>query len=163
DTVRKYSDPEAFASIIGYTGTISSEEYAEKSKTDDTVTINDQVGKSGIEKVMEKYLAGKKGYRKIYANSQGKALSVTEEKNPVSGNNVYLSIDKDLQKKTYILLEKEIAGILNSKIVNTKEYHLPESGSGANIVVPVYDLYFSFIKNDLIDIDKLSESSATDT
>ena len=163
DTVRKYSDPEAFASIIGYTGTISSEEYAEKSKTDDTVTINDQVGKSGIEKVMEKYLAGKKGYRKIYANSQGKALSVTEEKNPVSGNNVYLSIDKDLQKKTYILLEKEIAGILYSKIVNTKEYHLPESGSGANIVVPVYDLYFSFIKNDLIDIDKLSESSATDT
>jgi penicillin-binding protein 2 len=163
DTVRKYSDPEAFASIIGYTGTISSEEYAEKSKKDDTVTINDQVGKSGIEKVMEKYLAGKKGYRKIYANSQGKALSVTEEKNPVSGNNVYLSIDKDLQKKTYILLEKEIAGILNSKIVNTKEYHLPESGSGANIVVPVYDVYFSFINNDLIDIDKLAESSATDT
>ena len=162
DTVRKYSDPEAFASIIGYTGTISSEEYAQKSKTDDTVTINDQVGKSGIEKVMEKYLAGTKGYRKIYANSQGKALSVTEEKDPVSGNNVYLSIDKDLQEKTYILLEKEIAGILNSKIVNTKTYTLPKDGSGANIVVPVYDVYFSFIKNDLIDIDKLAESSATD-
>ncbi|MDD6551406.1 MAG: penicillin-binding transpeptidase domain-containing protein [Lachnospiraceae bacterium] len=162
DTVRKYSDPEAFASIIGYTGTISSDEYAEKHKKDDTVTINDQVGKSGIEEVMESYLAGKKGYRKIYANSQGKALSVTEQKDPVSGNNVYLSIDKDLQKKTYTLLEKEIAGILNSKIVNTKEYHLPKSGSGANVVVPVYDVYYSFIRNHLIDIDELAEKDATD-
>ncbi|MQN00646.1 MAG: peptidoglycan glycosyltransferase [bacterium LCO1.1] len=162
DTVRKYSDPEAFASIIGYTGTISSEEYAKKHKKDSTVTINDQVGKSGIEKVMESYLAGKKGYRKIYANSQGKALSVTDEKKPVSGDNVYLSIDKSLQKKTYTLLEKEIAGILNSKIVNTKEYHLPADGSGANVVVPVYDVYYSFVKNDLIDIDKMAEKGATD-
>lgn len=126
------------------------------------MTINDQVGKSGIEKVMESYLAGKKGYRKIYANSQGKALSVTDEKKPVSGDNVYLSIDKSLQKKTYTLLEKEIAGILNSKIVNTKEYHLPADGSGANVVVPVYDVYYSFVKNDLIDIDKMAEKGATD-
>jgi penicillin-binding protein 2 len=163
DTIRKYSDSEAFASIIGYTGTISSDEYAEKHKKDDTVTINDQVGKSGIEEVMDSYLAGKKGYRKIYANSQGKALSVTEQKDPVSGDNVYLSIDKSLQKKTYTLLEKEIAGILNSKIVNTKEYHLPKNGSGANVVVPVYDVYYSFIKNHLIDIDELAEKDATDT
>lgn len=162
DTVRKYSDPEAFASIVGYTGTISSEEYAKRSAKDDTVTINDQVGKSGIEKVMDSYLAGKKGYRKIYANSQGKALSVTDQKKPVSGDDVYLSIDKDLQKKTYVLLEKEIAGILNSKIVNTKEYHLPKNGSGANIVVPVYDVYYAFVKNHLIDIDELADKNATD-
>ncbi|MDD6381054.1 MAG: penicillin-binding transpeptidase domain-containing protein [Lachnospiraceae bacterium] len=161
DSIRKYSDPEAFASIIGYTGTISSDEYARKKEADDTVTMNDQVGKTGIEKVMESTLAGKKGYRKIYATAAGKPISVTSEKAATAGNNVYLSIDKDLQEKTYKLLEKEIAGILNSKIANIKEFKIPAGSTNSNVVVPVYDVYFSFVNNNLIDIDQLSKKSST--
>ena len=40
---------------------------------------------------------------------------------------------------------------------------MPEGKSGANVVVPVYDVYYSFIKNHLIDIDELAEKDATDT
>ena len=72
DSIRKYNDAEAFASIIGYTGTISSDEYEKRKAKDDTVTMNDQVGKTGIEKVMDSTLSGRKGYRKIYANCTGK-------------------------------------------------------------------------------------------
>lgn len=163
DSIRKYNDAEAFASIIGYTGTISSDEYEKRKAKDDTVTMNDQVGKTGIEKVMDSTLSGRKGYRKIYATAQGKPISVTSEKKARAGNDVYLSIDRDLQVKTYNLLEKEIAGILNSKIANIKEYKVPEGKPGTNVVVPVYSVYFSFVNNNLIDIDELSKKSSTDT
>ncbi len=161
-SIRRYTDADAFASIIGYTGTISSDEYAKRSKEDKTVSINDIVGKAGIEQYMDKQLSGKKGYQKIYADNKGKPIKVTQSKAPVPGQDVYLSIEKKLQKNTYQLLEKEIAGILYSKIMNIKEYHLPSNGSGANIVVPIYNVYFTLINNNLINIDKLSDADATD-
>ena len=53
DTIRKYNNSEYFlASILGYTGKISSEEYAKLSETDDSYTTNDVVGKGGIEQYM---------------------------------------------------------------------------------------------------------------
>ena len=64
--------------------------------------------------------------------------------------------------KTYKLLEKEIAGILGSKIANIKEYKASGKNAGSNVVVPVYNVYFSFINNNLIDMDELQEKSATE-
>ena len=61
DTIRKYNNSEYFASILGYTGKISSEEYAKLSETDDSYTTNDVVGKGGIEQYMDSYLKGEKG------------------------------------------------------------------------------------------------------
>ncbi|SCW26741.1 penicillin-binding protein 2 [Lachnospiraceae bacterium C10] len=161
-SIRRYNDADAFASIIGYTGTISPEEYAKRSKEDKTVSINDIVGKAGIEQYMDKQLSGKKGYQKIYADNKGKPIKVTQSKAPVTGQDVYLSMDRKLQRDTYQLLEKEIAGILYSKIMNIKEYHLPSNGSGANIVVPIYDVYFTLINNNLIDMARMSSADATE-
>lgn len=53
DTIRKYNDAEYFASIIGYTGKISTEEYESLSADNDNYTLNDVVGKAGIEQVMD--------------------------------------------------------------------------------------------------------------
>ena len=47
DTIRKYNDAEYFASIIGYTGKISTEEYESLSEDNDNYTLNDVVGKAG--------------------------------------------------------------------------------------------------------------------
>ena len=46
--IRKYNYSEYFASIIGYTGKITSDEYAELSQTDDSYTMNDTVERSGL-------------------------------------------------------------------------------------------------------------------
>lgn len=64
DTIRKYNDAEYFASIIGYTGKISTEEYESLSADNDNYTLNDVVGKAGIEQVMDASLQGTKGYEK---------------------------------------------------------------------------------------------------
>lgn len=79
------------------------------------------VGKSGLEQYYESYLRGKNGEKQVYVNNVGKINEVISQENPVSGNDVYLSIDIKLQEATYKLLEQEIAGIVYSKInpVNT--------------------------------------------
>lgn len=109
DTIRKYNNSEYFASILGYTGKISSEEYEKLSAEDDSYTLNDIVGKGGIEQYMDSYLKGEKGYEKLYVDYLGKAVEVIDREEPTSGNHVYLSIDSDLQIAVYNLLEQEIA------------------------------------------------------
>jgi len=159
-SLRRYVDSEYFAHIIGYTGQISTSEYKELSATDDSVESTDVIGKSGIEKVMNDYLAGTKGYETIYVDSVGNTIAEGEYKAAVSGNDVYLSIDMDLQKAAYILLEQEIAGILYSKLENIKESNI---NSSSDVVVPIYDVYYSLINNGIIDINAFYDSEASET
>lgn len=161
ETVRKYNDSEYFAHIIGYTGKISVEEYEELSEKDDSYSLTDVVGKSGIEQVMDKTLQGTKGYEKVSVDNLGKVVETLEHKEPSAGDDVYLSIDADLTKAVYDLLEQEIAGIVYSKIINAKEYN--STGSAADIMIPVDDVYFSFINNSVIDTSRFTEDDASDT
>ncbi|WP_051524779.1 penicillin-binding transpeptidase domain-containing protein [Pseudobutyrivibrio sp. MD2005] len=159
-SLRRYVDSEYFAHIIGYTGQISTSEYKELSKEDDSIETSDVVGKSGIEKYMNDYLTGTKGYETLYVDSVGNTIAEGDYKAAESGNDVYLSIDMDLQKAAYILLEQEIAGILYSKIQNIKE---SSNNSSSDVVVPIYDVYYSLIKNGIIDINAFHDANATDT
>lgn len=151
DTIRKYNDSEYFSSIIGYTGKISTDEYNKLSETDESYTLNDVVGKLGIEQYMDSELKGEKGYEKLYVDHLGKALQVIEHEDPVAGENVYLSIDADLQIATYNLLEQEIAGIVYSNIEN------PYS----DISIALTDVYYALINNNVIDITHFAEDGAS--
>ena len=162
-SLRRYVDSEYFAHIIGYTGQISNEEYATLSENDSTVEATDVVGKSGIEKYMNDYLSGEKGHETLYVDSVGNTIAVGEYVDSQSGDDVYLSIDKDLQKATYILLEQEIAGILYSKLENIKEYNSSDSSSASDVVVPIYDVYTSLIQNGIIDINAFNDDNASTT
>ena len=151
DTIRKYNNSEYFASILGYTGKISSEEYAKLSETDDSYTTNDVVGKGGIEQYMDSYLKGEKGYEKLYVDYLGKAIEVIDRKESKAGNNLYLSLDSDLQIAVYNLLEQEIAGIVYSNIDN------PSS----DIPIPITDVYFALINNNVIDLSHFDSTDAS--
>lgn len=151
DTIRKYNNSEYFASILGYTGKISSEEYAKLSETDDSYTLNDVVGKGGIEQYMDAYLKGEKGYEKLYVDYLGKAIEVIEREEPKAGANLYLSLDSELQIAVYNLLEQEIAGIVYSNIDN------PSS----DIPIPITDVYFALINNNVIDFTAFSDVDAS--
>ena len=162
-TVRNYADAEAFSSVIGYTGTISTEEFNRKSAEDKTVAITDQVGKAGLEQSMDEQLTGKKGTKTVYVDNVGTPLQVGASKDPVAGNDVYLSIDKDLQVKTYKLLEQEVAGVILTKMSNTKKTSTdPNAGNYADKILPVYDIYIQLVNNHMIDVDKLNAEGASD-
>lgn len=163
-TIRKYNDADAFAHIIGYTGVASTDQLEELLKEDDSYELNDVVGKSGIEESMELTLSGTKGSKTMILNNVGRILGVKEEISPVAGDNVYLSIDRDLQVGIYNLIEQELAGILCSKIVN-KGFEVADvevMGEAAKLEIPVKMAYFQLINNNVLSIKKFSDENASE-
>lgn len=163
ETHRVYGDSKYFAHILGYTGLITQEALDEIKANGqvDNYTLTDQVGKSGMEKEYETYLHGIKGYETVTVNESNRVLDVKDTKEPVAGNDIYLTIDSDLQKATYDILEKEIAGILVSKIRNSTTVG-SKGVSAADILIPIYDVYFALIDNNVIDITTFNQNDATD-
>lgn len=160
DTIRKYNYPEQFCHILGYTGKISQTELDELSLQDDSYTMNDTVGKSGIEQVMELQLQGKKGSETIYVDNMGKVIDTTNIIESQAGNDLYLSIDSDLQVAIYSILEQKIAGILVSKIVNVKNYDPSSVAKASSIRIPMDDVYYALINNSVINISHFSSPNA---
>ena len=167
-SIRVYNDSLYFAPIIGYTGkvqedqihnlnenwrasqnTASSESADEVEKYD----LNDIVGRIGIEKSMELELQGEKGYTRMYVDNMGRPREIIEQQDAQAGNDIYLTIDRDLQIAVYNLLEQEIAGIVYSNIDNP----------GSDINIPITDVYFALINNNVIDFSHFSEENASST
>lgn len=161
DTSRKYVKSKYFAHLIGYTGTISNDEYQKLSKKDKSYSLKDIVGKSGIEQYMDKTLQGKKGSETVYVDSLGRVIESTNHKDAEAGNDVYLSIHKDLQIAVYDLLEQEIAGIVSSKLANVHEFNRKGAKSASDIIIPIYDVYFALINNNVIDLDHFVAADAS--
>ncbi|MSS64376.1 penicillin-binding transpeptidase domain-containing protein [Velocimicrobium porci] len=161
ETYRVYKDSKYFAQMLGYTGTINAEELAAlDSKERKKYTSTDQIGKKGLEKEYESYLHGEKGKETVVVNESKRVVGVKERVEPTAGNDLYLTIDADLQKQCYDILEKEIAGILLSQINNGMDVG-SKGTSGADIKIPIYDVYFSLIDNNSIDISTLNDKDAT--
>ncbi len=169
DTVRRYVDSTYFSQILGYTGKISSTELEglnaqlEAAGQEAKYTATDVVGKAGIEQYMELELHGTNGYEKVYVDKMGRLLDTAERVEPVSGNDIYLSIDADLQKATMDILEQNIAGILVSKIRNVKNFTLGANQSSSDIIIPIYDVYYALFDNNVISISHLSAEDALET
>lgn len=157
-TIRRYNDSLYFSSMLGYTGKISQAEYDEYSATNDNYTLNDYVGKTGIEYSMESNLQGTKGSQTVYVDNLGRVIETKNVVKPIAGDNVYLTIDSELQKATYNLIEQKIAGILVNKIENAKYIEQ----SGRNRKIPIYDVYYALINNNVIDLKHMSKSYAGD-
>ncbi len=149
DMIRKYNYSEYFSSIIGYTGPISESEYTALHKKNKDYTQNDTVGKAGMEQYYETYLRGKNGEQKFYIDNVGRISEIISSTDSVAGDDLYLSIDADLQKATYLVLQNEIAAIVYSNI---------KSGE-----IPINDVYTALIGNSVINTEHFSKAKASDT
>lgn len=97
--VRDYVDSEKFSHALGYTGLISDQEY--QNLKSQNYSLNDFIGKSGIEQSYEKYLRGVNGNKQLEVDSMGKPIKELGTAEPKPGNIVQLSIDAGLQKVLY--------------------------------------------------------------
>ena len=161
DSVRVYPDGEYFASIIGYTGPMSQEEYDNlDEKEKDRYSLSDIVGKSGIEQVFDSTLQGEKREPTFYVDNLGKVTDTVSETEPKAGNDVYLTIDKNLQINAYRLLEEKLAGIILSRLNNVLDYDPSVASDSSEIIIPVGDAYYAFIGNEIIDMDHFGTEDA---
>lgn len=163
ETYRKYNESKYFSHVIGYTGVVNEEELAqlEENGTKDLYTEADQIGKTGIEKEYESYLHGARGYEKFTVNQAGRVLEVTDSQKASSGNDIYLTIDSKLQKFCYNLLEKKLANILLYEIHNSRSAGT-KGNSSDGIKIPIYDVYYALVDNNVIDIMSLNDKNASD-
>lgn len=157
--LRRYNDPQYFSHIIGYVGNASTEDLNELAGSGREYDMTDTVGKAGIEKTMEEYLQGRKGKDVVFTDNVGKVIETDSHDDPIAGQNIYLSIDSDLQKAVYNMLEQKLAGILVTKIINMKEYNNSEVKS-SNMMIPIDDVYFALINNNVLDISAFSGPNA---
>ena len=158
--IRRYVDSIYVSQILGYTGTVSSSELE---TLDDSYDSNDVVGKSGIEKSMESELVGTKGTRKVYVDTVGRITEVLDEQDSSAGNDVYLTIDINLQKKIYNALEDKIIQILLTYMRNgDTKYSYNSNGSVDTVYILAKEVYFALIDNNIVSIKHIA-SQSTDT
>ncbi len=103
------------------------------------------------------------GEREITVNNVGKRTG--EEKiirETVSGTDVTLSIDKNLQITVYKILEQNLAGILASNLINAKSFDKTHISDTSDIRIPIYDVYMAMVDNSVIQLDSLYDADATE-
>ena len=157
-SARRYNYAIYFAHIVGYVGQTSEAHIARLKETNDQYDLNDKVGLLGIEKSMEKYLCGIKGYKKIVVDSGGKILETLEEQESKAGADVYVTIKVNDQIANYNLLEQRLAGILGSKIVNRDVSNVRLSSS--KMEISAHEAYYHLIDNHVLDKEHFYASDA---
>ncbi|RKM57150.1 penicillin-binding protein [Butyrivibrio sp. X503] len=160
---RYYPDSEYFSHLLGYTGKVTEDQLAELVKENPRYDSNDIVGQSGIEQSMESVLQGIKGSKTLYVDSFGRTIEQSNIVDSVAGNDVWLTIDKDLTEACYDILEQSLAGILVRKIQNIKANPDNANLSSSNLPIPIYDVYFSIFENHVVDITHFAKDDAKET
>ena len=162
-TSRVYNDSLFFAHILGYTGKATEEEAdaLNAGLEEDMYNTSTVIGKTGIEKEMDSLLRGQSGVAELEVSASGKIISSTVKSPPVAGDDIYLTIDRELQIACYHILENNIAAILISKIVNSTSYG-GKGDSASKITIPIYEVYNAFIANSVLDISHFREADATE-
>lgn len=164
DYKRVYNDSLYFASLLGYTGKASTEELEQLRKQSDNYSSSSIIGKTGIEQIMETSLQGVDGAETVLVDNLGKVLEIKEESTvqPQQGNDVYLTIDRDLQIAIYKILEQRIAGIVLANLRNIKEYDASDTTDTSSIPIAAYDVYYALINNNIIDYKTFGDDTASD-
>lgn len=149
EPVRYYPEGTTAAHILGYLGKISQPNEIKKYVEEKNYSPNDIIGKTGIEESFEDVLRGQNGVKTVEVDNIGNTTNVLSEIKPVSGNNVYLTIDLDLQKFVENALKEtleqiQVAGTYKSKwgdykfgINRKKGKPYENANSGAVVVLNV--------------------------
>jgi penicillin-binding protein 2 len=96
--LRAYPYGPLAAHVLGYVGKIDPAELAAHAdETAKPYTLNDEIGKSGVEQTYERWLRGTPGLRRIEVDAEGNPVRVISERPPRAGDDLVLSIDVDVQ------------------------------------------------------------------
>ena len=135
-----------FAShIVGYTGAITQPEILKLNKNN--YLTSQKIGKTGLEKNYEYLLHGNLGYKQLEVDARGRVVNEKRVTNAIAGNDLYLTIDIDLQEKVYAVMQGHKGSAI---VVNNKTGEILAMAS-----MPSYDPNIMISKRDNKAITKL--------
>jgi penicillin-binding protein 2 len=110
DVLRSYPEGRLAAHLLGYTSSITEEEY-EKLR-EKGYRLRDRIGRSGLEKAYESVLRGEWGGQQLEVNAAGQVQRVLGDKPARAGRDLRLTIDLDLQRAADQALDKLAKGAI---------------------------------------------------
>ena len=124
---RFYPYRDVFAHILGYVAEANEREL----KDDAWLALGDNVGKQGLENVLETTLRGEKGRNSLEVDALGRVMGKQPIEEPQNGASVKLHIDADLQRQIFDILGKQTGSVV---VMN------PHTGAiRALVTTPAYD------------------------
>ncbi|MCQ4923717.1 penicillin-binding transpeptidase domain-containing protein [Tissierella carlieri] len=98
EPVRYYPEGTTAAHMLGYLGKISQPNEIKKYVDEKKYSPNDIIGKTGVEESFEDTLRGQNGIKRVEVDVLGNTTKILDEKKPIPGDNIYLTMDLNLQK-----------------------------------------------------------------
>ena len=125
--IREYPQGNVGAHILGYLGEVTEEELKEKEFSD--YNIGDVIGREGVELSYEQELAGISGEKRIEVNAAGYPVSSFTVSNPKPGQDVTMTIDKNLQALSEDLLAQALTLAREAYDQETKKNYAAPAGA----------------------------------
>lgn len=106
EPIRNYPEYSSAAHVLGYLGKISQDYEINEYVVEKGYSPDDIIGKTGIEEKFQDYLRGEKGKKTVEVNNVGKTIKSVSSQEPIPGDDLYLTIDINIQKKAEESLKK---------------------------------------------------------
>ena len=169
-TFRKYPYDIYLSHILGYTGIINAEEL----EANPGYRLDDIIGKAGLERSQEHLLRGTWGAQTVEINpaTGRRASTLSDIVHPLPGNNIFLTIDVEMQRQVYYILKDYLTKIAIGRLQSNdpREPHITYKQIFTNLFVagwiPVRDILYAdeesaaFILRRYI-LDRFPEATAS--
>ena len=148
-TLRSYPQGLYFAHLLGYTGRVNAEQFATFQHLG--ITDYDHIGHTALERAMEPFLRGQNGLQVVEVNpSTGRRVNdqFVEFTPPIPGNDVFLTIDIEMQIRTYYIVKEHLTTIAIGKI----------RGQGNERAVPPQRIAFNLVRGGWLPVRDVMEA-----
>ncbi|MDU5912880.1 MAG: penicillin-binding transpeptidase domain-containing protein [Anaerococcus vaginalis] len=138
--IRSYPNRNLASHVLGYMGPIATDEEVDRYVNKDSYLRDEIVGKTGIEESYQDTLRGKNGKSIVTVDSSGNRIETLSKTPSEPGNDVYLTIDANLQKEAERSLVAMLEAIRTGSVHESKygNYYPPVASrhatSGAVVV-----------------------------
>ncbi len=127
ESVRQYSEEKVAVQLVGYMkqlkGATTLDKYKDinSNKTDPTLTYleSEEVGFDGLELMYQDELRGRNGLKSYPVNNESRIIGPMELTKPVKGDNLYLTIHKDVQLATQKAIMDHLQFMKNASPAST--------------------------------------------
>ncbi len=123
EPLREYPGGQYVAHIIGYIRKVTDKEYEDNK--DKGYTMNDNIGKTGLEKAFEANFKGLAGEQVVEMGQNGRPMRTVSTTPPTPGDKLYITLDLAYQQQVYEILENQLKEVLKNKLRGTSSREAP--------------------------------------